>query len=71
MQFALSDHISMICYAHLVDAESSTAIVTGVGFGDHCAFIYTAEMAPPRQGLVSICIDKANLADSWQATVSC
>lgn len=20
----------------------------GVGFGDHCAFIYTAEMAPPR-----------------------
>ena len=20
----------------------------GVGFGDHCAFIYTAEMAPPQ-----------------------
>jgi hypothetical protein len=20
----------------------------GVGFGDHCAFIYTAEMAPPK-----------------------
>lgn len=20
----------------------------GIGFGDHCAFIYTAEMAPPR-----------------------
>lgn len=20
----------------------------GVGFGDHCAFIYTSEMAPPR-----------------------
>lgn len=20
----------------------------GIGFGDHCAFIYTAEMAPPK-----------------------
>ena len=22
--------------------------VAGIGFGDHCAFIYTAEMAPPK-----------------------
>ena len=22
--------------------------MAGVGFGDHCAFIYTAEMAPPK-----------------------
>jgi len=35
----------------------------GVGFGDHCAFIYTAEMAPPRfvfaaQQLISITVQQ-------------
>lgn len=29
-------------------------LCTGVGFGDHCAFIYTAEMAPPRYVLDTV-----------------
>ena len=32
----------------------STAVAAGVGFGDHCAFIYTAEMAPPRYALLDL-----------------
>ncbi len=27
----------------------------GVGFGDHCAFIYTAEMAPPKSVIPHLC----------------
>lgn len=50
--------ISSLIYHFLMQAAASRTIAMlfigrilwgiGVGFGDHCAFIYTSEMAPPR-----------------------
>ena len=38
----------MFCCDASKTVNSLVAIVSGIGFGDHCAFIYTAEMAPPK-----------------------
>ena len=45
---------AILCFSWDSDSLPCRAIgfmschTAGIGFGDHCAFIYTAEMAPPR-----------------------
>ena len=41
-------YLSELLRFYPCNMSESLLLYTGVGFGDHCAFIYTAEMAPPR-----------------------
>lgn len=44
---------TLVCLTNNLKHRCPTCITTlscfaGIGFGDHCAYIYTAEMAPPK-----------------------